>query len=595
MVKQKIEINVRDINETLGKLSITSFVDSNYKFEDIRPKKIEGMLFYNISEDFSLDTKTPIQYCVSQSYSTPIFLLEETEYTFSFISDKNINKEDILVFNYLKNHRHGKSNMIFTNLNDVWIANVNFRGFAGKTFIDIIYGDFKFSMMVEVRTKKLDYDNEYSQMIADLSKFSSGLLFNVNAPLYQNHILSHDIKSSAYEYFILLEFLFRPHNLPDVFEYLSRNLYYLLDNTSDLVPTVLASNIGASEMAELSFNIYHISETVEEYSIYTDGEKHYIPLMINEIKYKDSIDVPENRFFKYFLEYIRDLIFDLYVNFKNEKNQVMLKLEHYANMINSFLANRYFNEISHLDYIPLNSQVLQKKEGYREILQYYLMFEFGLKISFNDLTNNFKGFTKELSNIYEMWCYFELIDIVNDLTDSVYDFESFIDTEKWSLSLDNIKKLDYFNALVIGGYKINLELMYNCSFQHSDYYDNDVFSSYSEDLEPDNTLVIEYNGVRKFLHFDAKYKLKNSKYNPEDIHKMHTYKDAINDSIGAYILYPGDDDKTIFNETDGSFGSIGAFSLKPGATNKSKNEIKNFILNIIEDAIVKGLFENKIY
>ena len=88
-------------------------------------------------------------------------------------------------------------------------------------------------------------------MIADLSKISSGLLFNINASLYQNHILSNDLKSSLYEYFMLLEYLFRPQNLPAVCEYLSRNLYYLLENTSELVPTALASNIGANEIAEL--------------------------------------------------------------------------------------------------------------------------------------------------------------------------------------------------------------------------------------------------------------------------------------------------------------------------------------------------------
>ncbi|WP_296879132.1 DUF2357 domain-containing protein [uncultured Methanobrevibacter sp.] len=593
MVEQSINIKIKTKEEVLGTLTISSNVNMQLdnKFKDIGSKKIKGIVFNNIEKDFALDTYTPIQYCVLPSYSTNIFLLEETEYTFSFIPSKFVNIGELKVFNYLSDHSHGKSNIRFIHLNNVWIANVNFRGFAGKTFVDIIYGDFKFSLMVEVRTKKLDYDNEYSQMIADLSEYSSGLLFNVNASLYQNHIFSKDLKSTLYEYFMLLEYLFRPQNLPAVCEYLSRNLYSLLENTFELVPTPLASNIGSSEIAELSSNPQYISETTEEYSIYDDENNHYALLMINEIKYINNIDVPENRFFKYFLEFIRDLIVKLYHENPNEK-QVKLYLENYTNIINSVLSHRYFKDISRLDYIPLNSQVLQKKEGYREILQYYLMFEFGLKISFDDLTDNFRGFQKELSKIYEIWCYFELIDIVNRLTNSQCDFETFIDVENWSLSLDKINMLDYFNTLVLGENEVNLKLMYNYSFYHSDNYSNGELYSYSEQLDPDYTLVIECNGIIRLLHFDAKYKLKEGSYKSEDIQKMHTYKDGINDSIGAYVLYPSDNDAVIYNETDGSFGSVGAFCLKPRATNINKKEIRRFIFKIIKDAINEGLFGN---
>ena len=593
MVEQSINVKIKTKKEVLGTLTISSNVNIQLynKFKEIESKKIKGMVFNNIEKDFALDTYTPIQYCVLPSYSTNIFLLEETEYTFSFIPSKFVNIGELKVFNYLSDHSHGKSNIRFIHLNNVWIANVNFRGFAGKTFIDIIYGDFKFSLMVEVRTKKLDYDNEYSQMIADLSEYSSGLLFNVNASLYQNHIFSKDLKSTLYEYFMLLEYLFRPQNLPAVCEYLSRNLYSLLENTSELVPTPLASNIGSSEIAELSSNPQYISETTEEYSIYDDENNHYVLLMINEIKYINNIDVPENRFFKYFLEFIRDLIVKLYQENPNEK-QVKLCLENYTDIINSVLSHRYFKDISRLDYIPLNSQVLQKKEGYREILQYYLMFEFGLKISFDDLTDNFRGFQKELSKIYEIWCYFELIDIINRLTNSQSDFETFIDVGNWSLSLDKINILDYFNTLVLGENEVNLKLMYNYSFYHSDNYSNGNLSSYSEQLDPDYTLVIECNGITRLLHFDAKYKLKKGSYKSEDIQKMHTYKDGINDSIGAYVLYPSDNDAVIYNETDGSFGSVGAFCLKPGATNINKKEIRRFIFKIIKDAINEGVFEN---
>lgn len=66
---------------------------------------------------------------------------------------------------------------------------------------------------------------------------------------------------------------------------------------------------------------------------------------------------------------------------------------------------------------------------------------------------------------------------------------------------------------------------------------------------------------------------------------MHTYKDSINDTIGAYILYPSDNKPIIFMETDGSFGSVGAFCLKPNSTKNNKIKIRNFIKETIEEMI----------
>lgn len=584
MIEQSINAKIKNKEEIVGTLKIASKINTplDERFNGIENKKVKGKILKNIKKDSTLDTYTPIQYCVLPSYATQFFLLEETEYVFSFeLNKKFTNIDKLKVFEHLDNHKHGKSNITITTLDNAWVANVNFRGFAGKTFIDIIYDGIKiFNLMFEVRTKKLDYDNEYSQMIADLSEYSSGLLFNVNASLYQSHILSNDPQSTLYEYYMLLEYLFRPQNLPSVCEYLSRNLYSLLENTVELIPTPLASNIGASEIAELSSNPHHISETTEKYSIYNYENTHYVPLMINEVKYLDNIDVPENRFYKYFLEFIRDLIVELYHENPDEK-QVKLSLEKYNDIINSILSHRYFKDISRLDYVPLNSQVLQKKEGYREILQYYLMFEFGLKISFDELTNDFKGYQKELDKIYEIWNYFQLIEIVNSLTGSDINFETFVDMEKWSISLENMNIVDTFNPLIIDDKKIKIILMYNHEFKPSKTYENGVFSTYSEQLKPDYTIVLKYGDTVKLIHFDAKYKLDKESYKKEDIHKMHAYKDGINDSLGAFILYPGENEPTIHRETDGEFGSVGAFSLKPGATDKNQKEIKKFLKKFI--------------
>jgi predicted component of viral defense system (DUF524 family) len=51
---------------------------------------------------------------------------------------------------------------------------------------------------IEVRSKKIDYFNQYSAMIADLSQHALSLIFEVNSPLYQEFELDYRQKETAF-------------------------------------------------------------------------------------------------------------------------------------------------------------------------------------------------------------------------------------------------------------------------------------------------------------------------------------------------------------------------------------------------------------
>ena len=388
---------------------------------------------------------------------------------------------------------------------------------------------------------------------------------------------------------MLLELIFRPKNLPAVFEYLSRNLYSKLEQHNELMPTPFASNIGPAEIVEIITNPQDMHRVSCNHSIIERDGKCYVPGRINETRYEDTIDTPENRFLKYFLEYVRSKIKSL-LNDVGE-GHVKDDLMGFYDKVNYFLSQRFFRDISNMNYIPLNSQVLQKKDGYKDIFKYFLMLELGTNITFDDVDDILKGYQKPLSTLYEYWCYFQLIEIVNSLTDTENEVESFIDTEKWSLNLDNIKILDnHFKPISINEKDIKITLMYHMNFEQDKKDGEDKYYSYSLPLEPDYTLLIEYDNVRRFIHFDAKYKVdyKNKKkYNSADVHKMHAYKDGIYDSIGAYILYPGDSPPEKFEKNVGAFESVGAFCLKPGKNKKENQKVIEKIIKGIIDEITK--------
>ena len=270
-------------------------------------------------------------------------------------------------------------------------------------------------------------------MIAELSQYALGLIFESNSPLYQEFEIDYKNKTTYYEDFMFLEYLFRPENLPSIFEYLSKNLYSKLEECDEVVPTSFASNIGDKELINILNNPDKLQKTNSDIKLasYLGG---FLPIEVGEVDYNDSIDVAENRFFKYFLELVRDLIEKLLDNSK--EGYIKDKLTFFNEEIVYYLSNKLFGDIGTLDYIPFNSQVLQKREGYRDIFQFFLMFEFSFKLSWDELNNQFKGFEKKLSELYEYWCYFKILKVLNEMSISKVDFEDVFEINKNNWSMD---------------------------------------------------------------------------------------------------------------------------------------------------------------
>lgn len=284
------------------------------------------------------------------------------------------------------------------------------------------------------------------------------------------------------------------------------------------------------------------------------------------------------------------------------------KLMSFKDEIEYYLSNKLFNHISSMDYVPYNSQVLQKKEGYREIFQFFLMLEFSFRLSWNDLNNQFKGFEKKLSVLYEYWCYFKLLKVLNDLSVKKISFEDVFEINKdnWSISIKKGVKSRKSFKFFFFDHEINVELFYNLRFSEESKY-----RSYSLAFRPDYTLLVRIGENINYIHFDAKYRSgleianfynvvgksdkelddeinerdsleeKDYIFKDGDIYKMHTYKDSILKTEGSYVLYPGNKTKQFF-ESDDIIPSVGAFSLTPGNDDVGEDELEKFIREVIK-------------
>ena len=608
MIEQKVIIYLTDENsKEFGTLTVSSLDYRGSSGSD-----------NNISHSISLekvpivdepDNLTPIQYCPNIGANfAKLMLLEETEYQILFES-KDAKASFNVLYSLTKiNDNHFKPFRFSLGDNENYkiAGTLNFRSYVGKSFLDVRKdGINSIKIPIEVRSKKIDYFNQYSAMIADLSQHALSLIFEVNSPLYQEFELDLREKETYYEDFMLLEYLFRDENLPSIFEYLSKNLHSQLRNHVETVPVSFASNVNQNTLKNIVSKPNNLSKSSSDLEI-ADKLNGYIPSEIEQVKHEDVIDIPENRFFKYFLELVQNLVEKLLES--SEEGYIKDKLLSFRDEISYYLSNKFFNHISSMDYVPFNSQILQKKEGYREIFQYFLMLEFSFRLSWDEVNNQFKGFEKKLSELYEYWCYFKILKVLNDLSVNKISFEDVFEINKdnWSISIKKGVQSAKKFKLYIRDHVIDVKLFYNLRFS-----DKSQYRSYSLAFKPDYTLLISIGAHKHYVHFDAKYRSeleiidfynkievsdkdldkeiderdsleeKDREFKDGDIYKMHTYKDSILKTEGSYVLYPGNKTKR-FYESDLIIPSVGAFSLTPGNDDIEEDNLEIFIKEVLK-------------
>ena len=609
MIEQNIIVHLTDVDSNdLGVLSVSSI--DYYSDNESNINISDSITLSNIPLVDEPDNLTPIQYWQNpDSNFANLMFLEETEYQVLFESDDVNATYDVLYSLTKMNDNHFRQFRFDLGDNKRYkiAGTLNFRSYVGKSFLDVRKeGVESVRIPIEVRSKKIDYFNQYSSMIADLSQQALSLIFEVNSPLYQEFELDYRDKETFYEDFMFLEYLFRQDNLPSIFEYLSKNLHSQLKNHVETVPISLASNVNQNTLKNIIARPNKLFKTDSDLEI-SRKLNGYLPHEIEQVKHEDIIDIPENRFFKYFLELIQSLIEKLSAN--SPEGYINDKLLYFRDEIEYYLSSKFFNHISSMDYVPFNSQILQKKEGYREIFHYFLMLEFSFRLSWDEVNNQFKGFEKKLSELYEYWCYFKLLKVLNDLSIKKINFEDvfIINRNNWSIGIKRgIESAKHFK-LILKGHEIEIDLFYNLRFS-----DNSQYRSYSLAFRPDYTLLVTVGGETHYIHFDAKYRSeleisdfyskidktsddeldeeidrrdsqeeKDYIFKDGDIYKMHTYKDSILKTEGSYVLYPGNITRR-FNESDMVIPSVGAFSLTPGNDDVEEDNLEVFIKDVLK-------------
>jgi hypothetical protein len=342
---------------------------------------------------------------------------------------------------------------------------------------------------------------------------------------------------------------------------------------------------------------------------------------INSFLKIEHTDTPENRFIKHALGVFLRFAEDCQQYFK-DKGYARPSIEAFnlVSKLDGYLNQSFFKDISRPASLKLNSPVLQKKSGYREVLSTWLQFDLAAKLVWKGGDDIYKAGKRDIATLYEYWLFFTLYDLfktkfkIKDIEHEEQSYSHLLEPTKDGLNVmvKQGKHTALYGDFITQNRELTVKFSYNRSFKGGTKYTDGQAGSYTTTLRPDYTLSVwpamlkekeaEKQELIVHIHFDAKYKVtqfqiqtsvdndlieqeenneRKGIYKNADLLKMHAYKDAIRRSGGAYVLYPGTVKKEIrgFHEI---IPGLGAFSINPTAQNNDISELSKFIDLVID-------------
>jgi len=433
----------------------------------------------------------------------------------------------------------------------------SYQNQIGHSTIRIIIGDRPLPPLeVEVISKKLSlekgdrlyYPDFYRALLDEIVEHSAALPFTFTAPTY------HTVEESAEPPSPLFIFYFLKNNraqLQEALETILGNPHRLLSEEEDFVPLPRVREVDADVVLSILGHPEHWARydgqglAVAERLKTSDGTR-YAPTKVWQRLKVHTFDTPENRFVKWF---VRELAFWAEVisraerpwgSIADEAREEFIEVKGFLELA---LHDALLDEVGEMIYFPASSQVLLKRDGYRELLQLYRLFSVARRPFFGPLAEAIDS--RDVATLYEYWCFFEL----------VHRFE-----KMWGKKAR--LELDFTAAGALREGKVKAKFQgAKCELIYNEGFGRGQGRSYSVPLRPD--FVLHEHGEPTVV-FDAKFRFDPKSTPAEeqedtyerdvasgdverivkraDIYKMHTYRDALKSVWAAVVLFPGSED-----------------------------------------------------
>lgn len=492
-------------------------------------------------------------------------------------------------------------------------------------------------LVAEVVCRKIGYLDEFRALLDEVAEEFSELLLQYDSPVSASFNLSDVTPETEAALLFQLRHTMAEKNLPVALDEIGRSFHSRLDQWR------ATEEIGSVQEPDIPAFIEEFeASAVVKGGPLADLFRGYSPREFPVIETRETVDTAENRYVKFFVEELQLIAQRLASSLARSGRTASLReVEGWIHSLDEELSSGQWRRIGAFRKLPSNSQVLQKRRGYREILKLDLSLRMSLELPWKraeQLADGLIGDIRPVSELYEYWCFFLLRRTLAELAEAELPSDgSLVDVTEGGLQVRLLRgrrsRVSYLYRRDTGR-SLKLNLFYNRLFPRPTRDLSSWYGSYTAKFDPDYSIeiVVEEGGVaqRHWLHFDAKYRLdsvdlaqpfgagetideeaEDADYEKElarvhrqdDLFKMHTYRDGILSSRGAYILFPGDGSSTklegkrqnlfvrhpsAFSGTpDYLFPGVGAFDLCPGRDAAQRPLIREFLQGVLE-AVYKG-------
>ena len=400
-------------------------------------------------------------------------------------------------------------------------------------------------LVIEVFPTKIDYQNDYKQIVEDVTKEVYNVVFDFLKKTYLGYQQSEKVNSSPVEFFAVINKIYK--DFIKAADTIMSQPHHVLDTTHQVLPS---HNVQKTDGRTIRWIKKHPDQAKR-----VNGEIRIERALA--VRKQVSYDTKENQLTKYILLSTARKLESFKKNYlklqRKEDQAVIAKIDGMVRELNRRCNTTFLADVEAKEASSGMSLVFSMAPGYRDLYKYYLMLLRGLSIT-GDV---FNISVKDLALLYEYWCFIKLNSMMKDRYELI------------SQDIVKVQGNGLFVSLVKGS---------SSKVKYRNSENGEVITlSYNPKSgqvptvaqKPDNVLSLEKKTVNqvgkkvKYEYvFDAKYRvnpaLEGSDYyntishtpGPEtdDINTMHRYRDAIvyhngadpyeRTMFGAYVLFP---------------------------------------------------------
>jgi len=459
---------------------------------------------------------------------------------------------------------------------NTYITTFQFKNYIGKTILEILengkriplqFTNFEVLSEKVGRIYKVSPENTeeliqkhkelYNVLVRYISEKSISLPFSVSAPTAFGVEESEEPMSELFVYHFLMN---NRERIISAYEEITKNPHRKLVEGEEWLNFWEVSEVDEDTVMSIITHPEYLTKAETSSIAVARYLNNHIPTKVAQRIKHESFDTHENRFAKHFLnelttwgeKAIAAILMSSYLT-KEQKENAISKLTPVLGKLEYYATSDIFDDVDEMVIFPYTSQVLLKREGYRDLLQLWREFR-SYSPFFDEMQKAIDN--KDIAKLYEYWCFFRFVE----------ELGSILGRKGLRIVIEPTGELSEGGnvyALFDNGWR----LYYNKRLTPRKW-------SYSVTLRPDYSLFDgdpRGEGTTLIGVFDAKFKLdvvdekeeienfdvkdeeveRGGSYATwaklEDIYKMHTYKDALNAKF-AVVVYPGD--KSVFFETN---------------------------------------------